>query len=1677
MSALRFGCAMLFALSLTTIQASEIHDAVKGGDAAKVAALLTADPALLNARDETGRTPLHWAARGDAPAILTLLVERGADVSAADSSGSVALHGVASRGNIDGLKLLVAKGANVNAVNAGQKTPLHVAALAGKSDAARWLAANGANLEARDDYQRTALVLASREMAGIDMVRTLLDLGANIDSTDRFGDNALSLAVWRGTADVVDLLLERNAKLPADPRKRQQGFELSVEMGLDALFFRLVREGAVLSPDAAPSLLARAAEGGSVAIIGDLLGRGYPVNWRDENGWTPLHFAVDMGRNAAIELLLAKGAALDARTVMGQTPLNIAEDNRDEEMVAFLASKGARHTEPEFPLLRGEYLGQQKPGRTAVEFAPGIVSARYQAHSNIVFSPDGRMAMWSVLNKTRGVGYSGGRTLVSKLENGRWTYPERAFVAGVEVDDCPFFHPDGGALFDMARRPIPGSGETEKENIWSWSKKGKQWAAPTPLPRAVNDVPQHWQFSVDRKGHLYFATTLAGTAGGSDIYVSRLVKGEYQKPENLGPAINSAETEGQPYVTPDGRTLLFTRGIDIFASFLAPSGSWTTAQKLGPEVNTPAMEILPVLSPDGKYLFFSRGWALFWIDGSVVEESRSVALSRVGKESITPAIERLVRSGDLDAARTRFAAMRGPEAASYFVEESELITLGYALIRERKLAEAKTVFTMATEAFPSSWNAWDSLGEACAMAGDYEVAKAHYAKSVELNPRNENGKEWLSRIRGYEVTPERECREPLRFAPGTNTGRRGPYLGEEPPGAQPKPFAPGIVSTRGAFEFSIAFTPDGKELYFTRRIDPGPNTIMVSRLLEDGWSAPEEAAFSRGFPSNEPCVTPDGRRLYFGSNRPRAVSADPEYGIWFVERVKNGSWSEPRYHGPGMYVSQTRGGDLYMTDITNVAGRGVIVYPKTADGYGVPRRAGGGVNEPRPADHAFVAPDESYVVFDSELRPGSQGGDSDLWVCFRNAAGGWSDAFNLGDAINNEATNFCPALSPDGKYLFYSTYHDIYWVRVDAIDALRARAAATAQPPAPRLLTADTPMTSVAGNSFIAPAGWSVSVKDRATIVEAPEGNSRIVLVDLAAADADAAVAAALAQYGEVKWPLIQTSELPDREGWSGVRAYAYQVPPEEKRIFSVSARKANDVWTVRITDLDVAVSEKRSAQISLLSGALLPKGRQRESFAGRTARKLDAKAIEKLSRFIDEGREKLGVPGVSIGIVQDGKILFAGGFGTRDLDKADKVDADTLYMIASNTKALTTLMLAKLVDAKRLTWDTPVTSVLPGFRLGDDDTTKRVLVKHLICACTGLPRQDLEWTFEFRNSTPATALASLATMQPTSGFGELYQYSNPLAAAGGYAGGHIAYPNESLGAAYDDAMRTSVFEPLGMTSTTFDFTKALSQNHATAHAIDIDGKPARAVMDINYAIQPLRPAGGVWSSVRDLLRYVQMEIDEGALPDGNRYIGADALLARRAPQVAMGKDTTYGMGLRIERTWGVPLVHHGGDLIGYHSDMLWLPDQKVGAVILTNGDSGVFLRGSLQRKLLELMFDGEPRADRELASVTKRYFDALATDRKLLTVPPDPAASGELAARYRNDALGDINVVRDGAKTTFDFGEWRSEVATRREPDGSITFVTISPGITGREFIPGVSGKRTLITRDAQHEYVFVEQ
>jgi CubicO group peptidase (beta-lactamase class C family) len=315
------------------------------------------------------------------------------------------------------------------------------------------------------------------------------------------------------------------------------------------------------------------------------------------------------------------------------------------------------------------------------------------------------------------------------------------------------------------------------------------------------------------------------------------------------------------------------------------------------------------------------------------------------------------------------------------------------------------------------------------------------------------------------------------------------------------------------------------------------------------------------------------------------------------------------------------------------------------------------------------------------------------------------------------------------------------------------------------------------------------------------------------------------------------------------------------------------------------------------------------------------------------------------------------------------------------------------------------------------------------------------------------------------------------MASAAGYIGAHLVNPNMDLGAAYDEAMQKKIFDPLGMKNTTFDYAKAIAGNHASPHGDDVDGKPTVASMDFNYSIHFMRPAGGVWTSAADLSKYVEDELTEGKLPNGKRLVSAENLLERRKPQVPLGEDASYGMGLEENHKYGVSVVSHGGSMGGFKSNWYAIPSADVGAVLLTNSDTGNFLLGPFMRRLLEVLYDGKPEAEGDVAAAAARYKAQVAKERERLQVPADPALVAKLARHYHSEALGDISVHADNTTTVFDFGEWKSEVATRKNDDGSVSFITIDPTNDGFEFVLGErEGKRTLTIRDGQHEYVFTE-
>ncbi|RTL23694.1 MAG: class A beta-lactamase-related serine hydrolase [Burkholderiales bacterium] len=625
--------------------------------------------------------------------------------------------------------------------------------------------------------------------------------------------------------------------------------------------------------------------------------------------------------------------------------------------------------------------------------------------------------------------------------------------------------------------------------------------------------------------------------------------------------------------------------------------------------------------------------------------------------------------------------------------------------------------------------------------------------------------------------------------------------------------------------------------------------------------------------------------------------------------------------------------------------------------------------------------------------------------------------------------------------------------------------------------------TTPVGHSYSPPDTFSASSGAALLSFNAPEGDASVILVELAAArDAADAVAQAWAQASPgFKRTLRLATPRPARNGWVDQQVFDYETSADEKLAVQAVARRASTgdgkAWVVVLLQGSEATLQKRSAPIGKFLSSLRPQGYARETFEGKTAHALTPERVAALRAWVEDAMKQLDIPGVGLSFIDQRQVVWAGGIGVRERGRPTPVDADTLFMAGSNTKAMSTALLAQAVDAGKLRWDQIASQAYPAFRLGDPELTQRIQVRHLVCACTGMPRQDLDWLFATGPKDPARkTFDQLAGMQPTSKFGEVFQYSNLMVSAAGYIAAAALSPKLELGAAYDQAMRERLFKPLGMTRTTFDLDAALKSNHASPHGDGWAGSGQPARIDVDRTIFPVRPAGAVWTTAREFSRWVQMELNHGRSPEGRVLISEGNWAERYRPQIATGEDRHYAMGLMIDRQSGVTVAKHGGATIGYISQMLWLPDVGAGFTLLTNADAGQALIGALERKFLEVLYDGRPEADALLRTAAANWQSNLAAWKKELTLPVPEDTQLRLAARYRHPVLGGLRVERAKGQLVFHFDHWSSEVALRRASDGRLSFVTIAPATTDFSFLlDDQTPEPALVLRDAQHEYRFV--
>lgn len=275
----------------------------------------------------------------------------------------------------------------------------------------------------------------------------------------------------------------------------------------------------------------------------------------------------------------------------------------------------------------------------------------------------------------------------------------------------------------------------------------------------------------------------------------------------------------------------------------------------------------------------------------------------------------------------------------------------------------------------------------------------------------------------------------------------GPYLGQEPPGMTPEVFAPGLISLEGERELNSVFSPDGRIFMFTRQVD-GIFKMFFSHQQTDGrWQEPRMAAVSKTFPQHrdvDMAFSPSGKWVYFISDRPLAGYSLERYNIWRSQVTPHGLLTPealgPHINGPGheLYPMLVGDGSLYFSAVRDdtLGARDSYRAQFTDGAFEQPVNLGPAINSDVDEGDIYVSPDESYLIHVSANRPDSLGG-ADLYISFKQEDGSWGQDVHMGDVLNSAEIDYCPMVTPDQKYFFFTRGNDLMWVDAQVMEQFR----------------------------------------------------------------------------------------------------------------------------------------------------------------------------------------------------------------------------------------------------------------------------------------------------------------------------------------------------------------------------------------------------------------------------------------------------------------------------------------------------------------------------------------------------------------------------------------------------------------------------------------------------------------
>ncbi len=328
---------------------------------------------------------------------------------------------------------------------------------------------------------------------------------------------------------------------------------------------------------------------------------------------------------------------------------------------------------------------------------------------------------------------------------------------------------------------------------------------------------------------------------------------------------------------------------------------------------------------------------------------------------------------------------------------------------------------------------------------------------------------------------------------------------------------------------------------------------------------------------------------------------------------------------------------------------------------------------------------------------------------------------------------------------------------------------------------------------------------------------------------------------------------------------------------------------------------------------------------------------VTELSSFLSKAQEDWEIPGLAVAVVKDDKIIFAEGFGTREVGKDLPVSASTLFAIGSTTKAFTSVVIGMLVDEGKLAWDEPVKTYLPDFQLYDEYATVHLTVRDLLSHLSGLPRHDLSWYSS--TATRQQLYNRLRYLEPTASLREKWQYQNLMYMTAGLLAEKVT------GQTWEQLVHERLLKPLGMKTAVLSVeAMQKAQNYSQPH-----GDKDEEVAKIDFrSLDAIGPAGSINASVEEMGQWLRLNLSQGKFND-KVLISGESLHEIQSPQAIMARESgmpgslfsLYGMGWMITAYRGHRLLHHGGGIDGFVSHVALLPDDNIGIVVLTNYPTG----------------------------------------------------------------------------------------------------------------------------------------